>query len=291
MKCKIGLGVDFMHYVETVLKTVDFIESNLNKKLSMDEMAQYVSYSPFHLIRLFHLVVGDTPGNYLRKRRLTEAAKILKKQQVKVIDIAFDFQFESSEAFSRAFKSYFNVTPMTCKTNDHHIQLFYKNKITPENLLKIKRIYVEPKFETLNDMNLVGIIYYGKNEDGEIPEMWGRHYTKLESLKNRVDKNTTYGFCFHHEDYKDFGQFNYLISQEVYDLGDIPMSMVAKRIPRTDYAVFTVSDENLGDTYQFIYGEYLPKQSFKDDESFNFEKYTTLEDGSTEIKIYIAIKK
>ncbi|ERJ11343.1 AraC family transcriptional regulator [Haloplasma contractile] len=271
-----------------VLNSIDYMEQNIKNDIKIEDVANHIGYSSFHYIRLFQFATKDTPWNYLRKRRLSEAAKELKRTGEKIIKVAMDYQFSSSEAFSRAFSDYFNISPSRCRKSSDHIKLFYKPKLTNITIKKRKDVFMEPIIKTLRSKKLIGMIYYGKNEEDEIATMWGRHIEKIEQLDHLVNKDVTYGFCFHTEDYKDAGNFHYLISKEVEDLTNIPMDLVGKTIPEREYAIFTHDDDPslLGDTYQFIFGEWLQKQDFEVDEYFNMERYSP--EG---IEILIPLKK
>ncbi len=271
-----------------LMKSVEFMENNLKEKINIDDIAKHIGYSSYHYIRLFQLATDDTPWNYLRKRRLTEAAKELKKKGGKIIRIAMDYQFNSSEAFSRAFSQYFNISPTDCRKSSDHIQLFYKKKLTSKDFKKERKMYLTPEIRMIDEKKIMGIVYYGKNENEEIPLMWQRHISKINQLDNLVEPTVTYGFCFHTEDYKDMGCFHYLISKEVKDFNTIPMNFVAKTIPKSEYAIFTHEGDVslLGDTYQYIFGEWLPKQDFTTIEHYNMERYS--HDG---IQLLIPIKR
>ncbi|UYO99245.1 helix-turn-helix transcriptional regulator [Oceanotoga sp. DSM 15011] len=65
----------------------------------------------YHFHRIFNELTGETLKSYIRKRRLTEASKDLLNCNNSIIDIAFDYGFESQESFTRAFKKVFKVTP------------------------------------------------------------------------------------------------------------------------------------------------------------------------------------
>ena len=89
----------------------DWIESNLDKPLSIDEVAAKSGYSKWHLQRMFRAVTKQTLGEYIRERRLTLAAEALRKTQRPVFDIALQYGYESQQTFSRVFRRQFAQTP------------------------------------------------------------------------------------------------------------------------------------------------------------------------------------
>ena len=97
-----------------IMKTVDYIENRLDdeyNKLRLDEIADNISYSKFHLNRLFAEVVGCTIYKYIQKRRLTEAAKKLVCTDKPIIEIAHEANYESQQSFTLAFKQLYAHTP------------------------------------------------------------------------------------------------------------------------------------------------------------------------------------
>jgi AraC-like DNA-binding protein len=94
------------------VRSVDYIETNLRNPLTVEEIAsQSAYYSLYHFVRLFRILTGETPGSYLRKRRLAEAARELVEGDRTILEIALDYQFQSHEAFTRSFKQHFGIAP------------------------------------------------------------------------------------------------------------------------------------------------------------------------------------
>ena len=107
----------------------DYIEANLNRKITLKELANAAGYSPWHAARLFKEVVGKAPFEYIRALRLTEAALMLRDQPVKVIDVAMDFVFDSHEGFTRAFSREFGMPPSQYGRQTPPIPLFMPQKV------------------------------------------------------------------------------------------------------------------------------------------------------------------
>ena len=93
-----------------ITKAVRFIEANLKEDIRVSDIAGETSYSESHFTRLFTNLTGETPGAYLRKRRLQKAAREILAGK-SILDTAFDFHFGSQEAFTRSFRTHFKITP------------------------------------------------------------------------------------------------------------------------------------------------------------------------------------
>lgn len=98
-------------YSMSLRQTLDFIEKNLENKITLDELAKKAYLSKYHYHRLFHKLIGESPSRYIVKKRMDAAAKELAETKERIIDIAVKYQFGSQEAFSRAFRRAYGMAP------------------------------------------------------------------------------------------------------------------------------------------------------------------------------------
>jgi AraC family transcriptional regulator len=101
-----------------------FIEDNLTEPITLVGLAHSARYSPWYAARVFKELTGRSPFEYVRLRRLSEAAQRLATSSTKVIDVAFDFVFDSHEGFSRAFTRQFGMTPREFRKRRPSVKLF-----------------------------------------------------------------------------------------------------------------------------------------------------------------------
>ena len=104
-----------MDWPERMSAALDYIEDNLAGEIDFTEAAKLACCSPFYFQRLFLIVSGMTLGEYVRRRRLTLAAKELSSGPVKVIDVALKYGYDSPDAFTRAFRAVHGVTPQAAR--------------------------------------------------------------------------------------------------------------------------------------------------------------------------------
>ncbi|MFH1420088.1 MAG: AraC family transcriptional regulator [Planctomycetota bacterium] len=102
----------------------EHIESHLGDKITMASLARAAHYSQWHAARLFKEVTGKTPFEYIRLRRLSAAAARLQATPCKIIDVAFDFVFDSHEGFTRAFARQFGMPPAHFRRTGATLELF-----------------------------------------------------------------------------------------------------------------------------------------------------------------------
>lgn len=97
--------------MSAVVETIAYIEGHLTEPLGLDAVAAAIGYSKFHLHRLFRELVGVTIHDYMRRRQLTEAARLLVSSEMPILDIALFACYESQQAFSSVFKDFYKKTP------------------------------------------------------------------------------------------------------------------------------------------------------------------------------------
>src|SRR5262249_53835150 len=98
-------------YRRRILAVQLFIEEHLEEELGLDRLARVAHFSPFHFHRLFRALVGEAVSEYVRRLRLEAAAVLLKTTGPPVTQVAFDAGYTTHEAFTRAFRQMFGVSP------------------------------------------------------------------------------------------------------------------------------------------------------------------------------------
>jgi AraC family transcriptional regulator len=100
-------------------RVVEHIDRHLDEPLELETLAGVAHFSPFHFHRLFSAWMGETLGEYVRRRRLEIAAQRLVSQPaVPVLQVALSVGFASAEAFARAFKTRFGSAPSSWRVSE-----------------------------------------------------------------------------------------------------------------------------------------------------------------------------
>src|ERR1700743_745964 len=97
-------------------KALWVIGGHLTGPLSLDEIAAIAGVSRFHLVRAFAAATGLPVMRYVRARRLSEAARALAAGAPDILTLALDADYGSHEAFTRAFRDHFGLTPETVRS-------------------------------------------------------------------------------------------------------------------------------------------------------------------------------
>ena len=92
-------------------KALWFIESHLASELTLDDISGMAGVSRFHMVRAFAAATGFSVMRYVRARRLSEAARSLAAGAPDILSLALDADYGSHEAFTRAFRDHFGLTP------------------------------------------------------------------------------------------------------------------------------------------------------------------------------------
>lgn len=113
--------------VESIILVIDYIEAHLSEKLDLDAIADAAHYSKYHLHRMFVNEVGLTIHDYVQRRRLTEAAKLLIFSDKPIMEIALIAGYESQQAFTAVFKEMYKKTPSRYREEEefYPLQLRY----------------------------------------------------------------------------------------------------------------------------------------------------------------------
>ena len=150
--------------VISIEAVIDYIESHLDGKLELETVAEAVHYSKYHLHRLFTKTVGMTIHDYVQRRQLTEAAKLLVFSDKPIIEIAFICGYESQQSFSLAFKAMYKSPPAEYREerNFYPLQLrFILHRGTMAMEFTIQDIRLAEKKDIVDWMNLMRLVIDG----------------------------------------------------------------------------------------------------------------------------------
>ena len=106
-------------YTERINKVVDYIESNMEEKLTLDTLAHLAGLSKYHFHRIFQAFTDETLYSFINRLRVERAAALLLTQKKTITEIAFSCGFNDSATFSRAFKKHFNISARDWKKKNN----------------------------------------------------------------------------------------------------------------------------------------------------------------------------
>jgi len=118
-------------YRQRILRMQLFIQEHLDEELPLDRLARLAHFSPYHFHRIFRGLVGEGVNEYVRRLRLEAAAVALKTTDWSVLDIALRAGYNAHEAFTRAFRQMFGVTPSQFRAGQHPLYTQKENETMP----------------------------------------------------------------------------------------------------------------------------------------------------------------
>ncbi len=255
------------YYLERIQRGVDYIETKLDEDVALSDVAKLAGISQWHFQRIFKALTGETLKTYIRSRRLAASLERLLTTELRVLDIAMLAGFESQEAFARAFKQAFGLTPQQYRNLRDKSLFLTKPRFDEQYLQQLTRNdALMPELYAQKPLLLVGLrtLFYGvdseKNNIGEqLPPLWGAFISRLDEIQNRVP-----GVCYGvvQQERADSDRLEYHAAIEVTALAScLPEGMVSLQVPAGTYARFEHRGPapRIDHTVSYAYATWLPQ--------------------------------
>ncbi len=272
-------------------KALWFIESHLADALTLDEIASVGGVSRFHMVRAFAAATGLSVMRYVRVRRLSEAARALASGAPDILSLALDADYGSHEAFTRAFRDHFGVTPEAVRAAARLDHLKLQEPIVMDSTaLNGLRA---PRFETSKPLLIAGLgERYTWETSAAIPGQWQRFNQSVQNIPGRIGQ-VAYGVCCNGD---DAGNYDYIAGVEVADFSGLSREFSKVRIPEQKYAVFTHAEHisTIRRTINTIWNNWLPASGLKVADAPNFERYDANFDpltGNGGLEIWVPVRE
>ncbi|SDE57919.1 transcriptional regulator, AraC family [Fontibacillus panacisegetis] len=290
-----------MDYLASLEKAIEYIEQNLDEELFSEDIAKAAGYSLYHLTHIFTAVIGEPIGSYIQKRRLSNSCKKLLYSNKRIIDIAIESGFGSSEAFSRAFKSVYGVSPVVYRKNNSDLYIGSKMMIDREALLHLAEgITIKPRIVEIDKIFVAGIRGETSILHNILPDLWNR----LFEIRNQIPTSyeaRRFGICETDRTKTNISKdgnvtFSETVGIEVDNFQCLPRNVNTKIIPGGRYAVFTHKGTvaTLIKTYDYLWGSWVlfTKETLDEREDFEIydKRFLGADNVDSQIDIYIPIK-
>lgn len=297
-----------MDKFERIQRSIDYIDEHIFDKINVEELARVSEYSTDYFYRIFHNILGLSVKEYVKRRKLQHALYRLSTGE-KVIDVAFDFGYETHAGFTKAFKKCFGYPPNLYRL---HATIGKPNR---DVLIKIRKnkmggIVMQPKIIERDEIKIVGYEFKttlsGNAHTRDIPAFWnfcdfeGHGYEgKLYESQN-PPMHGEYGICLNLKPESE--EFSWVLGVAVNDFEKATSELCTLLIPKATYAVFTtppVENDHFVDsimgTWKYILDEWLPNSKYElDEDKLDFEYYDErchyTEVDKVVMEIYIPIK-
>ena len=264
-----------MEWLKKLGKAIDYIEDNLDKEISYDEAARIACCSPYYFQRVFSYVSGVSLAEYIRRRKMTQAAFELQRADSRVIDVALKYGYSSPTSFNRAFQNVHGITPTAAKLGGNVLQAYpsiqFKIEITGGSAMAY-RIAEKPP------LRIVGIRIPLTSDMEEnlriVPEFWkaalqGNQFFEICRLSNG-EPGGILGISV----YRNPKEIYYYIG--VAANTPAPAGMYGFEIPAATWVIFENDGrfkEDVQSVFKRFYMEWLPFSGYKYAELPDIEVY------------------
>lgn len=275
-------------WTEGIQNAIQYIEDNLTEELDIAEIASRAYVSPFYFQKIFGVLCGFTVGEYIRNRRLSLAAEELSLSDVRVVDVAMKYGYESHDSFTRAFTKFHGISPSAAKEKGASIKSFapVRIKLTLEGGTMIEyRIVKKAAFTIMGRARMFNC----ETSYQEIPLFWNEHY---QTGGGKVVAGM-FGVCMD----SDGKNFEYLIADTYNPCLEVCDGYVTREIPAGTWAVFPCKGA-LPDALQTlntrIWSEWLPNcKEYELSGNYNIEMYTPAADKPEDnySEIWVPVKQ
>ncbi|OPX44942.1 transposon Tn10 TetD protein [Ruminiclostridium hungatei] len=264
-----------MEWFERMKNALDYLENSMQGELDIEEAARVAYSSTFHFQRMFHMLTGVTVAEYVRRRRLTLAAQELAASDIRVLDLALKYGYESPEAFSKAFRKLQGISPSAAREAGIELRAYPRisfhislkgdkdmnYKLIEKSSLKV--FGKSKKVSTKNGENLL-----------QIPQFWRE--CDADGFRARllsVEGGELFGICMN--DYEN-ECFTYLIAREKTKDIELPEGAQEFTIPAATWAVFESVGPMPGTiqkVWERIYSEWFPSTGYEQANAPQLELY------------------
>jgi AraC family transcriptional regulator len=253
-------------YKQRVLHVQMYIQQNLDRELSLEELAKESYFSVYHFHRVFRAVVGESLKEHIRRLRLERAASFLKHTNKPITNIALSAGYQTHEAFTRAFKTAFGCSPSDFRSSNSissqgtiaHYQNYTKakeqNLITGDNHMQVK-------IENIKPMRVAFVRHVGPYN--QVSKAWDRLSTHLGKDGHLGSGSKFIGICYDDPEVTAPDKVRYDACITVEE-SFVPENEIAvQTVGGGEYAVTTHFGpyNKLGEIYSRLFGEWLLQSS------------------------------
>ncbi len=301
-------------YKTRIANVIRYIEQNLNKKISLQEVAKVSCFSEFHFHRIFTGFIGETVNDYIARRRLEQAVNMLVFYPDKSItQVALECGFSSGANFAKAVKNYFGFSPSQIrdpskvknskigKVLSKYGKAFDPNQLYPHNMLDnsiqeigLKGVDMKIEVKTLECLPVCILASSGGYEPTSLFATWDKLSEWAIAHGISANQQQRFAFCYDNPAVTPIDKCRY--EAAVVISGDIAVNepFGLSEIPAGQYAVcyFKGAPEQTIQAQLSIYSQWLPNSGFEPDALPMLEHYLNdvRNDGYVEMEIYVKLK-
>ncbi|MDF2612415.1 MAG: ydeE1 [Clostridia bacterium] len=259
-----------MDLLKSMNESLNYIEENLTEDIDFKEVGRLARCSEYHFTRMFSFLAGITLSEYIRRRRLTLAAFELKDSDIKIIDAAIKYGYNSPDSFTRAFQSLHGITPSEARKNGKSLKAYPRMTFQ----LSIKggsemnyRIEEKEAFRVVGIKKRVPIIFNGVNP--EIAAMWQSLTSEMINEFKKISNTEPLGLLsasvnFSATRMEEKGELDHYIGAATTK--ECPNNLAQLEVAASTWAVFEAVGpfpDTLQNVWGRIYSEWFPSSNYE----------------------------
>lgn len=267
----------------------EYIQNNLDKKISIQQLAVLSNFSPFHFHKISRALLGEPIGAYIARLRLEKAAGMIKYSSKRIEDIAYSVGYETPSSLSKQFKNHFGISPSKFRKNK---SLPMKNQKNVETQLKIEK----PKVVTLEEKKVIYLRLKGNYKDLDYGKAWQQLWSVVKSQKLFTAGIESIGISYDDPHLTEPDKIRYdaclVVHKEAQPVGEVSV----KTLKGGKFMLFhyTGSYKHLSSVYDYIFNEWLLNNEYELRDEPVRERYRNNPERTVESKlkteIYLPIK-
>ena len=253
---------------------IEYIEKNLCEEISYKKLSQILGVNEYTMHRIFLFVTNYTVAEYIRKRRLSMSALDLIEGKERIIDIAIKYNYDSSQSFSRAFKSMMGFLPSEINKNKNAIKFFSQYELEHEDITDEFYYYIKKDIEF--EFYAISMKTTVKNCHKEAPLFWQDNYKYIKG-------KSEYGLLEYDKTCSIDEAIYYIASREKFE------NAKQLNLKKSNYLVFECNYNNSNFLYEYcskIYRIIIPSLGYELEDLPDIEEYLE----NDKIRLYIPIK-
>lgn len=285
-------GESNVEWLDRMVDSIDYLENNMESKLDMDEAAKVAYSSKFHFQRMFHMLTGVTVAEYVRKRRLTLAAQELTSSDVKVIDVALKYGYQTPEAFTKAFQRLHGVRPSDVRDLGMNLKAYPRISFQIQVKGEVAMNYKIVEKEAFKIVGYAKRITTANGKNLElIPAFWDEAYEKgwCKKLGAIAGNMGLIGVCTDFDFDKE--EMTYAIVAEK-PVDKVAEDMVELEIPAANWAIFEAvgpMPDSIQNVWKRIFSEWFPATGYQHADGPELEVYPAGDANSMDYKCEVWI--
>lgn len=282
--------------LKAIYKVVDYIQKNIDKQLTIKELADVAGFSQYHFHRVFSTHIGETLWAFIKRIRLEKSAGQLAYTNANITKIALDSGYETPSAYTKAFKQLFGINPSEYKIANNYI---FTTKLNKEYYNQLRRLIMENfvGIKELEDLKVISVRKTGKYSDAA-HAAWSELCKYAYSHKIKCENTKMIGLSYDDPTITAKENLRYDACITVENTVNTEGNIFNSVIQGGKYAVFLHKGayENLYETYSAIFGQWLPENKYKLRDLPAFEMYLNANPDKTKpenlrTEIYVPIEE